>query len=172
MSTRSQVLWSLFIVWHLLMMGVSMGRDTAVGEALRVVTKPYEQLFGLHQTWTMFAPDPPRGTTWLEAEGIHPDGQRVRLPVAAEPPDPSGPILGYDRGGKFSRNVGGTHRGKLRTGYVRGLCRAAASEGVTLRGVRLIRHIRQTPVPSGRATVPDREDWPVKTHRFRERPCR
>lgn len=168
MSLRARWLWSVFLVWHLLAMAGSMFRETPIGTAIRDITKPYEKVLGVHQTWTMFVPNAPRSTQWAEAIGVLPSGEHVLMGSLAD--NTTSFTWQYDRFGKFERNVLPEKKGALRTGYTRALCRMAAEEGVDLRGVVLVKNTQPTPPPSERGDVA-RSAWPIDQREFRERPC-
>ena len=171
MSKRGMAIWSVFLLWHGLVVVASVTKDTPIGQTLRVVTKPYEQFLGVHQTWTMFAPNAPRESTWVEAIGVTTSGVKVPVGTFTGAPDPSELNLVYNRMGKFERNVTKKKKGSLRRGYARGLCRMLAAEGITdIEGISFVLFRSPTPPPSER-DVP-RDQWPVIRHDYAVRSCR
>lgn len=161
---------SLFLVYHLLTMAVSAARDLGgekgpiarVQETLSVVTRPYERGVGVHQNWTMFVPNAPTRTTWLEAEGTR-GATKVPLALPAGRPDADGFTWTYSRAAKFERTADDDR--PLEESLVRHLCREAVASGARLDTVTLQRAWVRTPPPDERATAP-RADWPVERKRL------
>ena len=171
MSKRAKIAWTVFLLWHGLVVVASVTKDTALGQTIRVVTKPYEQFLGVHQTWTMFAPNAPRESTWVEAIGVTTSGEKVSIGTFTGRPDAADLNLIYNRMGKFERNISKKKKGSLRRGYARGLCRLAAADGVAdLDGISFVLFRSPIPPPEGRQ-VP-REQWPVQRHDYAVRSCR
>ena len=173
MHPALKILWSLFLVGHLLMMTVSMaktGRDHPVvgtfWKTARPYTEPYQWTFGLHQNWPMFAPNPRLATSWLEVEGKRAsDGGYEPIQMPHGTPDPRGHILLYDRSGKLERNA--LSREHLRAAFVRWACR---THPVPLQKVKFVRADQSTPAP-GTAAGP-RESWPIRRRELEEWRCK
>lgn len=138
-----RVLLSAWVAWHLLAMAGSALRDTPLG-AVRAVTRPYEQLLGVHQTWPMFG-TAPRRTHVLRMSGRLDDGTEVPLPATGGEPD-FGPILRFNRRNKFLRNA--VSKKYLRASLVRWQCRTARAQGAPLRQVLMDRETWTTPAPT------------------------
>jgi hypothetical protein len=168
-----KIAWSVFLVFHLLMMTVSMaksGRDTpVVGDFFRAVkpfTEPYQWTFGLHQNWPMFAPNPRLSTSWLEVTGkLASDGTYVPVAMPHGTPDPRGHILLYDRSGKLERNA--SSREHLRAAFVRWACRTHPEP---LQAVKFVKATQTTP-PPGSDPGP-REMWRVRRSPLEEWRCK
>lgn len=160
-----KIAWSLFIVWHLLMMTASMSAASGLTKELVKLTDPYQWTFGLHQNWPMFAPNPRLETSWLEAEGKLDDGTVVPLELPHGMPDPEGTILLYDRSGKLERNA--STRDHIRAAFVRWYCRthepALAKVRFTL--------VRQPTPPPGSNPGP-RSEWKVQRRELEEWRCK
>ena len=129
------------------------------------LTLPYERLIGVHQNWTMFVPDAPRSTTWMEATGFRGGiASPVEMPEGA--PEPGFKFL-YSRAGKFERTA--ADEKPLRASLVRYLCRRAAEEGAAYDEIQFDRLTVRTPRPADR-TAP-REQWPVERKRIERWRC-
>lgn len=168
LATRA-VLYGVAVLYGLIIAG-SVGQDLAIGKALRDnVTRPFEKVLGVHQTWPMFRVAP-RETTWLTVHGVRRNGQAEVLDVLPGEPDPNGIRATYDRLGKLMRNAAVHRREKLRMGIVRWVCRTEKAAGDPLHTVQLRRHDARTPPPgSGRVA---RETFDVEHERFKRWNCR
>ena len=166
MSRAAKIAWSVFLVWHLFMMTVSMARKTPFGDVASKVTDPYQWTFGLHQNWPMFAPNPRLETAWLVVQGqVAADDSWVDLELPHGTPDPEGPILLYDRSGKLERNA--ISRKHLRASFVRWYCRRHTPE---LQAVRIDRLRQRTPAPGSQPGA--RATWKVERDTLEEWRCR
>lgn len=172
MHPALKIAWSLFLLFHLAMMTVSMSKsgrkDNAAAKAVfeggRPYTEPYQWTFGLHQNWPMFAPNPRTSTSWLEVEGKRAsDGSYVPIDMPHGVPDARGHIVLYDRSGKLERNA--LSREHLRAAFVRWACRTHPEP---LQAVKLWRADQKTQPPGSGP----RETWPVKRRVFEEWRCK
>lgn len=164
----ARVALSLFVVAHVLAGAANVTRDTPAGEALRTVTKPWEKVLAVHQTWPMFAV-PPRSTNWMRVWGEpSAGGPMVPLhPLPGEPPH-GGVIWVYARGGKLERNAVAKKRNYLRSSMARALCR----EHPELASIQFERATRHTPPPRFGTSFLPRPDWNVSTTSFETYRCR
>lgn len=138
----------LLLAWlalHLFTMTVSMAKDTAFGKMFRPYTDPYQWRVGVHQNWTMYAPNPRLSTTWLEYTGIHDDKSEVPLELFIGRPDPLGIQTHYEREGKLERNA--VSRKHIRASFVRWYCRTSKEAGKGLRQIRVEKVAVHTPPP-------------------------
>lgn len=168
-ATMTPTRW-LLLVWlaaHLLTMSVSMAKDTAYGKALRPWTDPYQWRVGVHQNWTMYAPNPRMATTWLEYTGIHDDATEVPLAQLVGQPDPTGVITHYEREGKLERN--GVSRKHIRASFVRWYCRVSLEQGKPLRQIRVVKATQHTPPPS---SWTPRSTWPIRRTKLETWNCK
>ena len=171
MSTRAKALWSIFLLWHGLVVLGSVMSKTPLGETIRLVTKPYEKFLGVHQTWTMFAPNAPRESTWVEAIGVTTSGEKIPVGTFTGEPVLDELRLVYNRMGKFERNISKKKKGSLRRGYARGLCRLARADGIEdLDGISFV-FFRSATVPPSRRAAEPRDTWPVDRHDYAVRSC-
>ncbi|MCB9777625.1 MAG: hypothetical protein H6742_03595 [Alphaproteobacteria bacterium] len=146
----------LFMAWHGTATVASSLQEHAepLAEVRRELTRPYEKLFGFHQSWTMFVPNPPRGTTYLRATGRKKDGTDIPLPTVVGAPDPDAIAWFYDRDGKYERNVTGSKRTGLQLGYTHWQCRLAKERGIELVSVLIEAPSIRTPKMNKRAKTP------------------
>lgn len=161
-----RVALSLCIVMHGLAGLANVTRESPAGAALRTMTKPWEKVLGVHQTWPMFV-SPPRATSWLTFTGIRADGtEEVLRPLDGEP-DVSGVVWVYSRRGKLERNAVADKREYLRTSVVRAEC--AAHPDFT--HIRVDRVTQRTPA-AWRTGPADRSTWPQSTEALKRWRCR
>jgi hypothetical protein len=152
---------SVYLVIHLFTMSVSLARETPYGELFHGLTDPWQWTVGMHQNWDMFVPDPRLETSWLEVEGVRPDGSRVPIAMPHGVPDPQGVILLYDRSGKLERNAISKKRDGLRASFTRWACREHAAAGDPLAEIVFTKASQATVPPAERASRP-RAGWPVR----------
>ncbi len=75
MKTSVKILLSAYILAHLTMVVTSGLPDRSVlGQRIVTLFSPYQQLFGLDQPWSMFAPNPSSVNSYIGAEIIFTDG--------------------------------------------------------------------------------------------------
>lgn len=161
--------YGVLAVYLLVVIGSALGGNP-VTDALRVnVTRPVEKVFGIHQTWPMFA-KAPRRTVWLTLHGERADGGRETLDVLPGRPDADGFRATYDRLGKLQRNAAAPHRKKLRMGIVRWVCRTEKARGRPLRKLQPVRRESITPAP-GTGRIP-RDAFAVTERGFERWNCR
>ena len=164
---------ALLLIWlgfHLVTMVASMTKDLPLGKALRPYTDWYQWRVGVHQNWTMYAPNPRMQTIWVEYVGIRADGSEVPLDLFVGRPDPKGWITRYVRAGKLERNS--TSRKHIRASFVRWYCRTSKEAGDPLKHIRAEKVTVPTPPPDKRADMPDRTEWPEKRVRLETWNCR
>jgi hypothetical protein len=166
-SVSQRVLLSLVVAVHLLAMAGSALRYTPVGPPIRELTRPYEQLLGVHQTWPMFGVAP-RSTHTLHMSGLTPDGTEVALPSLGADVRLDGVLWRYQRRNKLMRNA--VSRKPLRASFVRWQCRTAAERGVDLAQVVMRRHSVHTPPPTVRGQP--RSTWKTETTRLETWNCK
>ena len=129
---------SVFIVFHLMAMGASLCKKTAAGQTLRQVTGPYERLLGIWQSWGMFGPNPPNGSSYLVATGVQASGEEVDAPVLVGEVELGSFKWFYSRSLKLERSASVRNKNRrLREGYGQWICREAASDGVSLERVQI-----------------------------------
>ncbi|MEN0061749.1 MAG: hypothetical protein AAGA48_06330 [Myxococcota bacterium] len=145
------LLYGVLAAYLLVIVGSALGGNAATDALRDHVTRPLEQVLGIHQTWPMFA-SVPRRTEWLTAHGQRQDGGEVTLEALPGRPDDQGVRWTYDRLGKLQRNAAVERRKKLRMGIVRWLCRREKAIGQPLSKLQLVRHRSQTPKPGGPST--------------------
>ena len=163
-----RVLLSIFVVVHGLAGAANVLRDTSGGATLRGVTKPWEKVLAVHQTWPMFAV-PPTATHWLELRGLRRDGgPEVPLRLLPGEPPHDGTVWVYARHGKLERNAVAKKRDYLRASFTRVLC-AAHPE---LKAIRFDRVDRRTPPPAFGAAFRPRPDWPTSRQRLETWNCK
>lgn len=145
--------WTLLISLHLLAMGASLGRKTPVGAAIRAVTAPYERILGIWQSWGMFGPNPPLGTSWLVVEGTTRSGAVVALPAPVGEKPAQRFDWHYSRIQKVERNMFDKTNHSLRQGYAAFLCRTQSPDDPLVE-VRIRKDRHMTP-PPGRRDQPE-----------------
>lgn len=146
---------SVFIVWHALSGVGSVLKRHPVGAAIRAVTRPYEQILGVYQSWPMFAPNAPSERAWVEAEASLQDGGTRPLdPLVGERAD-AGFSWFYLRAGKYDRNLPDPNNRFLRRAYAHWLCRQASAAGLAPARISLVAASRPTPDPATRLRQPD-----------------
>lgn len=100
-----------FAVFHGLTAIGSTLSGSAVGDAIRTVTRPYERAVGVYQDWPMFAPNAPTGTFWLEVVARDDAFEEVdRWPLYSGEVVRSEVLWGYDRLHKLERTLGKSNR--------------------------------------------------------------
>ena len=132
--TPGRILLCIWLAFHLLTMVASMTKELPIGKAIRPLTDPYQWRVGVHQNWTMYAPNPRVSTVWVEFIGVYGDASTTPLPMFVGRPDTDAIIWRYMRAGKFERNA--VSRKHLRASMVRWYCRTAKEEGKDLRKIR------------------------------------
>ena len=131
-------MFTCFILFHFASVGAYLLKDTVPGKTLRTATKWYERGLGLWQSWGMFSPNPPNGSSYLRATGITWDGQEVLLEVLAGQPEGEGIRWTYDRALKFERSaLNPKSKHSLREGYGRWLCERSKGDGLLLERVEM-----------------------------------
>ncbi|MCB9777891.1 MAG: hypothetical protein H6742_04955 [Alphaproteobacteria bacterium] len=153
-------LLSLFVVWHLVSMGASLTKKTAPGAAVRIVTGPYEKALGIWQSWGMFGPNPPLGTSWLKVDGLRDDGSTVVLEPLVGEKDFDRTDLTYSRVQKVERNMFDAKKQSLRDGFAAWHCRR--DPGLVTVVIRKERHM--TPKPGQRETPGEVRDVELSRH--------
>lgn len=154
-ARRTRAALSVFIVWHALSGVGSVLKRHPVGEAIRTVTRPYEQILGVYQSWPMFAPNAPSERAWVEAEvSLEQGGAQSLEPLVGERAD-AGFSWFYLRAGKYDRNLPDPNNRFLRRAYAHWLCRQASASGLAPARVSLIAASRPTPAPMTRLDRPD-----------------
>lgn len=163
---------SLFLIFHLTAMGLSIARDVRpLGELRSKLTRTYERTIGVHQNWTMFVPNPGLSTIWLEATGFRGE-ERESLPTLFGEPDPHGTIWFYERANKYERNLANKDRKEMRAGLVRWLCQSAKDAGHPYTEIQFDRASKATPAPNARQAAGPRESWPVERKRLERWKCK
>jgi hypothetical protein len=144
----------LFLVFHWLAAGASLAKDTAPGRWIRGATAPYERAFGLWQSWGMFGPNPPLGTSWLYASGLTPDGAVTPVVALVGERSSDRVDLRYDRILKVERNMFDTSNRSLRAGFAAWRCRQAEEQDTPLVSVRVWKEREMSPTPEQRRSDP------------------
>ena len=157
--TPTRILLCVWLAFHLLTMVVSITKDTPFGKAVRPYTDPYQWRVGVHQNWTMYAPNPRTSTDWVEYTGIYAGDTEVPLPLDVGRPDPTAVIWSYVRAGKLERNS--VSRKHIRASYVRWFCRTSKEAGKPLRKITATEVRVVTPPPEQRGDLP-RSAWPER----------
>ena len=85
-------------------LGPYLLKDTVPGKTLRTATKWYERGLGLWQSWGMFSPNPPNGSSYLRATGYMGWSRSVAGGVGG-PTGGEGIRWTYDRSLKFERSA-------------------------------------------------------------------
>lgn len=166
-----RVAMGLFMAWTALVALGSMGKPLQPVQDLRVVlTRPYERLLGTHQTWTMFASNPPRSTSWLRAYGRSEGGRSTRIDVLVGPVEPDHVEWIYNRAGKMERNVLDEDREALQQSWASWACRREEAAGVRYARITLEEIKRRIPPPEERGQLP-REQWETTFKRLDRLPC-
>lgn len=145
----------LLLAWlalHLFTMTVSMAKDTSFGKLFRPYTDPYQWRVGVHQNWTMYAPNPRMSTSWVEYTGVRDDKSELALALPIGRPDPNGIQWWYEREGKLERNA--VSRKHIRASFVRWYCRTQQEKGDPIRQIRAEEVAVHTPPPG---------DWRPRT---------
>ena len=157
----SSVTRGLLLCWlafHLLTMTVSLSKGSAFHRWMHPYTDWYQWRVGIHQNWSMFAPNPRLSTVWLEFEGVDESGGVEPIPMVSGTPDPHGWILRYARAGKLERNA--VARKHIRASYVRFFCGKSRSDGHPYRRIQIYKLSQPTIAPALRAHTP-RSEWPT-----------
>lgn len=167
-SPWARRLLSAFVIWHLVAMAASLGKKTELGALVRTVTGPPEKALGIWQSWGMFGPNPPLGTSWLKVDGVLADGGVVQLPalVGEKPWDRTD--WHYSRIQKVERNMFDSSKESLREGYAAWLCRTWPGPG-ELVTVRIRKERQMTPRPGHRDEAPVVKDVLLSEHACPER---
>jgi hypothetical protein len=153
---------SLGIVLWMLGAAASLGKATAPGRAVRTVTGPVERFFGVWQSWGMFGPNPPMGTSWFRVSGEDGDGRPVEVaPIVGELP--AAGVRGlYERPVKLERSMLDRKNDVLRRSFAMWRCEEARAEGRDLARVIMGKETTRTPKPRRLVAEPDverREVW-------------
>lgn len=148
----ARIALSLFLIFHLVGMGASLGKKTRLGSWVRTATAPYERLLGIWQSWGMFGPDPPLGTSWLRVAGTTAAGDEFMIqPLVGERPFER-TDLRYNRLQKVERNMLDKRKQTLRRGYAAWICRTW--QGPTLDQIQIWKDRTRTPKPGRRDDPP------------------
>ncbi len=149
-GTLSRRLISAFLLFHLVAGGASLFKKTAPGAAVRSITAPYERTFGIWQSWGMFGPSPPKGSSWMKAAGLTPDGRELALQPLVGELSLDRVEIHYDRVRKIERNMFDKKNHRLREATAQWLCRRSAEAGEPLVSVRMWKEQVRTPTPQQR----------------------
>lgn len=168
-STWARRLLSAFVLWHLVSMGASLTKKTDLGAAVRQVTGPYEKALGIWQSWGMFGPNPPLGTSWLKVDGILAGGSEVSLPALVGEKEAQRIDWHYQREQKVERNMFDKSKESLRAGYAAWLCRTWQGPG-ELAGVRIRKERHMTPEPGQRGGQVEVRDILLSEHACEDAP--
>jgi hypothetical protein len=155
-STWNRRLLSAFLVFHLLTMGASLFKKTTLGSWIRQGTGPYERALGIWQSWGMFSPDPPSGSSYLVATGKTSTGEFVDRPVLVGELEAERFDWFYSRSLKLERSTFNPNSNRaLRQGYGQWICAQAAESGLDLVRVDLWkrRYIHLSVVDRSHGTV-------------------
>ena len=123
---------------------------------------PARRGLGISQSWSMFAPNPPRSTFWLEVEGRR--GARWHpLPQPGSAPLQDGPRWRYSRASKLTRGLVAEAATRDRRHLAQWWCR----QDPTLAAVRFL-HTRLPSSPPGvAASTGPSSRTPLEQHRCR-----
>ncbi len=91
------------VVW-LVLAGIFALEDQPPVKPVARALAPVRRLFGISQSWSMFAPNPPRATYWLQVEGRE-DAHWEALPQPGTTPLEAGFRFRYDRANKLARGL-------------------------------------------------------------------
>ncbi len=141
---------SVFILFHLVAMGASLFKDTALGATVRSATAPYERLLGIWQSWGMFGPNPPMGTSWLHATGTSVSGEKIELQTFFGERGSERFDWHYHRLLKVERSMFSPTKKALRAHYALWHCRQQAEAGQPLAEVTIWKENHKTPTPKAR----------------------
>jgi hypothetical protein len=143
METGPPSIWhrrllSAFLAFHLLAMGASLFKKTTAGAWIRKATGPYERALGIWQSWGMFSPNPPSGSSYLVATGKTSTGEFVDRPVLVGELEAERFDWFYSRSLKLERSAFNPNSSRaLRQGYGQWICTQAAASGLELERVDL-----------------------------------
>jgi hypothetical protein len=162
---------SLFLLFHLTAMTLSLGRDVESSDDLRAtLTRTYEKTIGVHQNWTMFVPNPGMSTIWLEATGFRgAETSRSRRCSASR-------IRTDDLALRAGEQVRAEPRGQGAQGdacgMVRWLCANAKEAGAPYTEIEFSRRASRRPSRRKRAAAGPRETWPIERTRLERWRCK
>lgn len=128
LTGRRALLLALVLFHGLTALGSTLN-GTAVGDAVRTLTRPYERAVGVYQDWPMFAPNAPTGTFWLEVVARGDAFEEVdRWPLYGGEVVRSEVLWGYDRLHKLERTLGKKNRQPGRDALLQRECRRVRAD--------------------------------------------
>jgi len=160
---------SAFILFHLVAMGASLFKDSTVGGTIRHATAPYERLLGIWQSWGMFGPNPPMGTSWLHATGTMVSGEEIELQTFFGERSPDRFDWHYNRLLKVERSMFSSKKDALREHYALWHCRQQAEAGIALSEVLIWKENHKTPKPKAR--LAGKDSGPVRRIEYTSVSC-
>ncbi|MEC7946808.1 MAG: hypothetical protein VX265_04525 [Myxococcota bacterium] len=128
----------------------SLARERDWGADMRMRTRTYERALGIHQNWSMFAPNAPRSSVWMAAEAETARNETVvlRPPLGRLLP---GPVeWHYRRLGKLERLGVKKSHSDIRRALTRTWCRRMHDDGTPITAVRILQYWQPTPTMSQR----------------------
>jgi len=132
------------LTWLVLATSLALDDQSGFRQVAELVA-PVRRLLGWSQSWSMFAPNPPSSTYWLEAEGRRgPHWEPIE--IAGGQPDSESWKLSYARASKLNRGLSTAKYNGDRRHFAHWLCR----QDDTLSRVRFL-HARLPTAPPGMA---------------------
>lgn len=138
------------MAWHGWAVVGSLGRERDWGKDIRTHTRTYEKALGIHQNWSMFAPNAPRSSIWMDVEGdaVWDEVLTIQPPLGQVLP---GPIeWHYRRLGKLERLGLKKSHSDIRRALARTWCARMDARKETVTAVRFYQNWVTTPSPSKR----------------------
>lgn len=140
----------VYLAYHGFSVVGSLARERDWGADMRTKTRTYERALGIHQNWSMFAPNAPRSSVWMEVEAETDQDETLVLqpPLGQVLP---GPVeWHYRRLGKLERLGVKKSHSDIRRALTRTWCRRMHEDERPITAVRILQYWQPTPTMSQR----------------------
>ena len=141
----------LYLMVHGWMVVGSLASDRDWGQWMRAKTRTYERALGIHQNWSMFAPNSPRSSVWMVVEGVAVWDEVIQIQPPLGGPLPGPVEWHYRRLGKLERLGVKKSHSDIRRVLARTWCQRMDADKQTLKKVRIHQYWQPTPTMAQRA---------------------
>jgi hypothetical protein len=140
----------LFLCMHGWMVVGSLANERDWGKQMRAKTRTYERALGIHQNWSMFAPNAPRSSVWMkvEADAVWDEVVEIEPPVGGPLPGPF--EWHYRRLGKLERLGVKKSHSDIRRVLAKTWCKRLDEQKMPVKTIRIHQYWQPTPTMAQR----------------------